>query len=127
MGLQSSRLTCSTPALMRPAGPRAWPTSSGRPAQQADAIGSQITAGLARNLRRVLFEKVMRFSGAEFEHFSTASLITRATNDTTQVQTVMGIMVRMVFYAPIIGVGGASPDGANHALTIIAGASGAPS
>jgi ATP-binding cassette subfamily B protein len=69
-------------------------------------LGSQIAAGLARNLRRVLFEKVMRFSGAEFEHFSTASLITRATNDITQVQNVMGIMVRMVFYAPIIGVGG---------------------
>ena len=59
-------------------------------------LGSQIAAGLARNLRRVLFEKVMRFSGAEFEHFSTASLITRATNDITQVQNVMGIMVRMV-------------------------------
>jgi len=48
----------------------------------------------------------MRFSGAEFEHFSTASLITRATNDITQVQAVMGILVRMVFYAPIIGIGG---------------------
>ncbi|GAB4462751.1 MAG: ABC transporter ATP-binding protein [Anaerolineales bacterium] len=69
-------------------------------------LGSRIAAGLARDLRRFLFEKVMRFSGAEFEHFSTASLITRATNDITQIQTVMGIMVRMVFYAPIIGIGG---------------------
>jgi ATP-binding cassette subfamily B protein len=69
-------------------------------------IGSRIAAGLARDLRRFLFEKVMRFSGAEFEHFSTASLITRATNDITQVQSVMGILVRMVFYAPIIGIGG---------------------
>ncbi len=69
-------------------------------------LGSRIAAGLSRDLRRFLFEKVMRFSGAEFEHFSTASLITRATNDITQVQTVMGIMVRMVFYAPIIGIGG---------------------
>jgi ATP-binding cassette subfamily B protein len=69
-------------------------------------LGSRIAAGLARDLRRFLFEKVMRFSGAEFEHFSTASLITRATNDITQVQTVMGIFVRMVFYAPIIGIGG---------------------
>lgn len=69
-------------------------------------LGSRIAAGLSRDLRRFLFEKVMRFSGAEFEHFSTASLITRATNDITQVQSVMGIMVRMVFYAPIIGIGG---------------------
>jgi ATP-binding cassette subfamily B protein len=69
-------------------------------------LGSRIAAGLARDLRRFLFEKVMRFSGAEFEHFSTASLITRATNDITQVQSVMGILVRMVFYAPIIGIGG---------------------
>ena len=69
-------------------------------------LSSRIAAGLARDLRRFLFEKVMRFSGAEFEHFSTASLITRATNDITQVQAVMGILVRMVFYAPIIGIGG---------------------
>jgi len=69
-------------------------------------LGSRIAAGLARNLRSLLFEKVMRFSGAEFEHFSTASLITRATNDINQVQAVTGILVRMVFYAPIIGVGG---------------------
>ena len=69
-------------------------------------FSSRIAAGLARDLRRFLFEKVMRFSGAEFEHFSTASLITRATNDITQVQAVMGILVRMVFYAPIIGIGG---------------------
>lgn len=69
-------------------------------------LGARIAAGMARDLRRFLFEKVMRFSGAEFERFSTASLITRATNDITQVQSVMGIMVRMVFYAPIIGIGG---------------------
>lgn len=69
-------------------------------------LGSRIAAGLARDLRRLLFEKVMHFSGAEFEHFSTASLITRATNDINQVQAVTGILVRMVFYAPIIGIGG---------------------
>lgn len=69
-------------------------------------LGSRIAAGVARDLRRILFERVMRFSGAEFERFSTASLITRAANDITQVQTVIGIMVRMVFYAPIIGIGG---------------------
>ncbi len=69
-------------------------------------LGSRIAAGLARDLRHLLFEKVMRFSGAEFEHFSTASVITRATNDITQVQTVLGFLIRMVFYAPIIGIGG---------------------
>ncbi len=69
-------------------------------------LGSRIAAGLARDLRRLLFEKVVRFSGAELERFSTASLITRATNDVTQVQAVTGILVRMVFFAPVIGIGG---------------------
>ncbi|GAB4528757.1 MAG: ABC transporter ATP-binding protein [Anaerolineales bacterium] len=69
-------------------------------------LGARIAAGLARDLRRALFERVMRFSGAEFDRFSTASLITRATNDITQIQTVTTIMVRMVFYAPLIGAGG---------------------
>jgi len=69
-------------------------------------LASRTAAGLARNLRRFFFEQVMRFSGAELERFSTASLITRSTNDITQIQMVTMMMVRMVFYAPIIGVGG---------------------
>lgn len=69
-------------------------------------LASRVAAGLARNLRHLLFERVMRFSGAEIEKFSTASLITRSTNDITQIQMVMMILIRMVFYAPIIGVGG---------------------
>lgn len=69
-------------------------------------LGSRIAAGFARDLRHLLFRKVMQFSRAEIEHFSSASLITRATNDITQVQNVTAIMVRMVFYAPIIGIGG---------------------
>ena len=69
-------------------------------------ISARIAAGLARDLRRYLFEKVENFSSVEFDHFSTASLITRTTNDITQIQMVIMIMVRMVFYAPIIGVGG---------------------
>ncbi|HEY62101.1 MAG TPA: ABC transporter ATP-binding protein [Anaerolineae bacterium] len=69
-------------------------------------LGAKIAAGLARDLRHVLYERVMRFSGAEFDRFSTASLITRSTNDITQIQTVTAIFVRMVFYAPIIGIGG---------------------
>lgn len=69
-------------------------------------LASRMAAGLARNLRHLLFERVMHFSSAEFDRFSTASLITRSTNDITQIQMVMMILVRMVFYAPIIGVGG---------------------
>lgn len=69
-------------------------------------LASRVAAGLARNLRHLLFERVMRFSGAEIEKFSTASLITRSTNDITQIQMVMMIMIRMMFYAPIIGIGG---------------------
>jgi len=68
-------------------------------------LAAKIAAGLARDLRRYLFERVMRFSAAELDRFSTASLITRATNDITQVQTAMAIIVRLAFYAPIIGIG----------------------
>ncbi len=68
-------------------------------------LSARIAAGLARDLRRAFFAHVMHFSGAEFNRFSTASLITRSTNDITQIQTVTAIMVRLVFYAPIIGVG----------------------
>jgi len=69
-------------------------------------LGARTAAGLARNLRHFFFDKVMRFSRAEMARFSTASLITRSTNDITQIQMVTMIMVRMVFYAPIIGIGG---------------------
>ena len=69
-------------------------------------LASRVAAGLARNLRRYLFDRVMRFSASELSRFSTASLITRSTNDITQVQTASAILIRMVFYAPIIGVGG---------------------
>ncbi len=67
---------------------------------------ARIAAGLARDLRRLVFRKVESFSSTEFDRFSTASLITRSTNDITQIQMVVLMMVRMVFYAPIIGVGG---------------------
>ncbi len=69
-------------------------------------LAARMAAGLARNLRRLIFEKVMGFSSGEFARFSTASLITRSTNDITQVQMVLLMMVRMVFYAPIIGICG---------------------
>jgi ATP-binding cassette, subfamily B, multidrug efflux pump len=69
-------------------------------------IAAKIAAGLGRDLRHTIFHKVSNFSNAEFDKFSTASLITRSTNDVMQVQSLMVIMIRMVFYAPILGVGG---------------------
>jgi len=61
---------------------------------------------VARDLRQAVFRKVESFSGSEFDKFSTASLITRTTNDITQIQMVVILLIRMVFYAPLIGVGG---------------------
>jgi ATP-binding cassette subfamily B protein len=69
-------------------------------------LASKVAAGLAKNLRRLVFTKVESFSNTELDKFSTASLITRTTNDITQIQNLMVIMIRMVFYAPILGVGG---------------------
>lgn len=69
-------------------------------------IASKIAAGLGRSLRKNIFSKVSSFSNAEFDTFSTASLITRSTNDVTQIQTLMVLVIRMVFYAPILGIGG---------------------
>jgi len=69
-------------------------------------LSSKIAAGVARNLRKDVFSKVMYFSNAEFDSFSTASLITRSTNDVAQIQMLLVILIRMVFYAPIMGVGG---------------------
>ncbi len=69
-------------------------------------ISARVAAGSARDLRHGLFVRVTDFAGAEIEKFSTASLITRATNDVTQLQMVTMMIIRMVFYAPIIGVGG---------------------
>lgn len=69
-------------------------------------LASVTAAGVSRDLRMAIFKKITHFSGAELDKFSTASLITRTTNDVTQIQTVMVILIRMVFYAPILGVGG---------------------
>ncbi len=69
-------------------------------------LSARTAAGLARDLRREVFRKVESFSSAEFDQFSTASLITRSTNDVTQIQMVVIMMMRMVIYAPIIGIGG---------------------
>ncbi len=69
-------------------------------------LSARTAAGVARDLRKAVFEKVENFSSTEFDRFSTASLITRSTNDITQIQMVVFMMIRMVFYAPIMGVGG---------------------
>ena len=67
-------------------------------------VASRVAAG--RDLRGSVYKNVMNFSNAEMDKFSTASLITRTTNDIQQVQLVTVLMLRMVLYAPILGVGG---------------------
>ena len=69
-------------------------------------MSSRIAAGTARNMRRDVFRKVESFTNAEFDKYSTASLITRTTNDVTQVQMLIMMGIRMICYAPIMGVGG---------------------
>ena len=61
---------------------------------------------MGRDLRNKVYRKVLSFSSSEMNHFSTASLITRSTNDIQQVQMVMTLMFRIVLYAPILGIGG---------------------
>ena len=69
-------------------------------------IASRVSAAIGRDLRREVFTTVVGYSNAEIERFSTASLITRTTNDIQQVQFVCVILLRMVAYAPILGIGG---------------------
>lgn len=69
-------------------------------------IAAKIAAGMCQSLRLNLFEKVESFSNAEFDKFSTSSLITRTTNDITQIQSLVVMVIRIVFYAPILGIGG---------------------
>lgn len=66
---------------------------------------SRFGAGVARNLRKDVFNKVESFSNEEFGKYSTASLITRTTNDITQVQMVSMMMLRIIAFAPIMGIG----------------------
>ena len=69
-------------------------------------VASRVSASIGRELRRETFSSVIHFSNAEIENFSTASLITRTTNDIQQVQFTCVILLRMVAYAPILGIGG---------------------
>lgn len=69
-------------------------------------FAAQTAAGVARDLRRALFKHVESFSNYEFDQFSVSSLITRTTNDITQIQTLIVMVIRIVFFAPIVGIGG---------------------
>jgi len=68
-------------------------------------VGARMAAGLAKKLRSSVFEKVLKFGSTEMKKFGVASLITRSTNDVTQVQMMIVMIVRTVIYAPIIGFG----------------------
>ena len=72
----------------------------------AGMLAAQVSARLGMELRGQVFQKVISFSNREIEQFSTASLITRSTNDIQQIQMVAVMLLRMVIYAPIIGIGG---------------------
>ena len=69
-------------------------------------MASKVAARLGKDLRIMIYEKVMSFSKTELEKFSTASLITRSTNDIQQIQLLLVMLLKIVFYAPILGIGG---------------------
>ena len=69
-------------------------------------FSARVSSRVAQKIRHDVFEKVNRFSGAEFDKFSTASLITRTTNDVQQVQMLVVMGIRLMCYAPIMGIGG---------------------
>lgn len=72
----------------------------------AGMLASRVAASVGMELRSQVFRKVVSFSSAEIDQFSTASLITRSTNDIQQIQMVVVMLLRLVLYAPIIGIGG---------------------
>ncbi len=80
--------------------------ASGAAAIAVGYFASKTAAGVARNMRSDLFRKVEGFSLNEYNKFSTASLITRTTNDITQIQTFVSMGVRLLLFAPIMGIGG---------------------
>ena len=69
-------------------------------------LASRVSADVGRDLREKMYTRILSFSSAEMERFSTASLITRATNDIQQIQMVSVMLLRMVLYAPILAIGG---------------------
>lgn len=72
----------------------------------AGLLASRTAASISRDLRQSVFQQVVSYSSAEVNKFSTASLITRCTNDVQQIQMVMVILLRMILYAPILAIGG---------------------
>lgn len=85
-------------------------------------IGSRMSARLAKTLREKVFSKVVHFSKNEVKKFGTSSLITRTTNDIQQVQMVLLFLLRTVFYAPIVGIGGViKAMNTNSSMTYIIG------
>ena len=80
--------------------------AGGMAAVSVNFLSTKIAAGVARDLRLAVFKKVESFSSQEFDAFSTASLITRCTNDISQVQQIFVMGIRMLCYAPIMGIGG---------------------
>jgi ATP-binding cassette, subfamily B, multidrug efflux pump len=80
--------------------------TGGAAAVSVSFLSTRIAAGIARDLRFAVFQKVESFSSREFDAFSTASLITRCTNDINQVQGIFIMGIRMICYAPIMGIGG---------------------
>lgn len=69
-------------------------------------LSAVVGSGIGLDLRVGIFKKVMKFSNAEMENFSTSSLVTRCTNDVQQIQMVLTMMLRMCLYAPVLGIGG---------------------
>ena len=69
-------------------------------------LASRVAAGICKTIRNDLFTNIESFSNAEFDKFSTSSLITRTTNDITQIQTLIFMVIRLLFYAPILAIGG---------------------
>ncbi len=69
-------------------------------------LAARTSAAVARDVRKDVFSKVESFSSQEYNQFSTASLITRATNDVTQIQQMLFMIIRLAFFAPILGIGG---------------------
>jgi len=80
--------------------------TGGAAAVSVSFLSTRIAAGIARDLRSAVFQKVESFSSSEFDAYSTASLITRCTNDISQVQQLFVMGIRMSCYAPIMGIGG---------------------
>ena len=82
-------------------------------------LASRVGASAGRDLRGRVFHKVVGFSNHEFNQFSTASLITRSTNDIQQIQMLIVMLLRMVLYAPILAIGGVLPGNEDKCVDVL--------